>query len=233
MNDTEYTAANNDAADTPAIPGHNCDGCVNYTLCHPESRKENYGPSLDGPQEEKKMTVVMLADGFEEIEALTPVDVLRRAGLTVRTAGVGGRVITGSHGISVACDMTEDEVRAEEVDLLLLPGGMPGSKNLDASPIVDRLIREVNAHGGHLAAICAAPFILGRRGLLSGKAATCYPGFEGELKGAHLSSLPVVTDGNITTAKGMGVALDFALELVRVLLSDDAAKKIADSVQKQ
>lgn len=233
MNDTEYTAANNDAADTPAIPGHNCDGCVNYTLCHPESRKENYGPSSDGPQEEKKMTVVMLADGFEEIEALTPVDVLRRAGLTVRTAGVGGRVITGSHGISVACDMTEDEVRAEEVDLLLLPGGMPGSKNLDASPIVDRLIREVNARGGHLAAICAAPFILGRRGLLSGKAATCYPGFEVELKGAHLSSLSVVTDGNITTAKGMGVALDFALELVRVLLSDDAAKKIADSVQKQ
>ena len=233
MNENKYTAAGKDAADSPAIPGHNCDGCVNYTLCHPESHKENGGSSVDGPQEENNMTVVMLADGFEEIEALTPVDVLRRAGLTVRTAGVGGRIIAGSHGISVACDMTEDEVRAEEVGLLILPGGMPGAKNLDASPAVDRLIRDVNARGGRLAARCAAPFILGRRGLLSGKNATCYPGFEGELTGAHLSTLPVVTDGNITTAKGMGVALDFALELVRVLLSDDAAKKIADSVQKQ
>ena len=173
----------------------------------------------------------MLADGFEEIEALCPVDVLRRAGVTVKTVGIGSRVALGAHGIPVVCDATPDEVSADEVDMLILPGGMPGAENLDKSPFVDKMIREVSARGARLAAICAAPLCLGRRGLLDGKRATCYPGFENELRGAQLEDSAVVTDGSITTAKGMGAALEFALELVRLLVSRDEAVKIAAAVQ--
>ena len=163
------------------------------------------------------MILVTLAEGFEEIEALTPVDMLRRAGKDVRTVAIGKNPVTGSHGISVVADLVADEVVLDEVEHLILPGGMPGSVNLDASAFVDACIARVLARGGHLAAICAAPLVLGRRGLLEGKRATCFPGFEGELCGAVLSGTEVVTDGNVTTANGMEAALPFAKELVRVL----------------
>lgn len=176
------------------------------------------------------MIAILLADGFEEIEALTPLDILRRAGLDVRTVAVGSKIAVGSHGISVICDMTMDEVRLNEVSTVIFPGGMPGSLNLDASPFTDKIIDAVTKNGGRIAAICAAPLILGRRGLLNGKTAVCYPGFEDELVGAAVADTPVATDGNITTAKGMGVALEFSLELVRLILGTSEAKRISRAV---
>lgn len=176
------------------------------------------------------MVVVLLADGFEEIEALTPVDMLRRAGLTVKTVGVNGKIAVGSHGIPVVCDLTESEVKLTEVSLAIFPGGMPGSLNLDASPFTDKLIASVSESGGRLAAICAAPLILGRRGLLSGKRATCYPGFESELLGATPTGESVVTDGNITTARGMGVALEFSKELISLLLGEEKKREISEAI---
>ena len=176
------------------------------------------------------MVVVLLADGFEEIEALTPVDMLRRAGLTVKTVGVNGKIAVGSHGIPVVCDLTESEVKLTEVSLAIFPGGMPGSLNLDASLFTDKLIASVSESGGRLAAICAAPLILGRRGLLSGKRATCYPGFESELLGATPTGESVVTDGNITTARGMGVALEFSKELISLLLGEEKKREISEAI---
>ena len=179
------------------------------------------------------MIAILLADGFEEIEALTPLDILRRAGLNVKTVGVGGKVAIGSHKIPVIADMTEDEVNLDEVSMVILPGGMPGSINLDASPFTDKIIEAVNKKGGRIAAICAAPLCLGRRGLLRGKRATCYPGFEKELVGAITLTDGVVTDGNITTAKGMGVALAFAKEIVSLLLGNECAEEIARSIMEE
>ena len=162
------------------------------------------------------MIIVLLTDGFEEIEALTPVDMLRRAKLDVKTVGVNGKIAVGSHGIPVVCDITADEVDLSKVSMAVFPGGMPGSLNLDSSPFTDKVIDAVTKNGGRLAAICAAPLVLGRRGLLKGKKATCFPGFEEELVGASVTGEDFVTDGNITTGKGMEYSLPFAKELVRL-----------------
>ena len=169
------------------------------------------------------MIAILLADGFEEIEALTPLDILRRAGLDVKTVAIGSKIAIGSHKIPIICDLLASEVNPNEVSMLILPGGMPGSINLDASSYTDELISALISNGGRLAAICAAPLVFGKRGLLNGKLATCYPGFEDELIGAQISEKSVITDGNVTTAKGMGVALEFSLELVRLLLGEKTA----------
>lgn len=176
------------------------------------------------------MILVLLADGFEEIEALTPVDMLRRAGLNVKTVAIGSKIAVGSHKIPVICDMEPSEVKEDEISMVILPGGMPGALNLDASPHTDRFINAALKNGGRLAAICAAPLVLGRRGLLSDREAICYPGFEHELKGAKISEKSVVTDGNITTAKGMGVALAFSEELVRLLCGKERANELSAAV---
>ena len=160
------------------------------------------------------MIAVLLADGFEEIEALAPVDILRREGFDVKTVGINGKIAVGAHKIPVVCDIISHEVPLDEVSMVVFPGGMPGALNLDASPFTDVILDAVKKNGGRIAAICAAPLVLGRRGLLDGKRATCYPGFEGELRGATVTGEDVVTDGNITTARGMEVALLFARELV-------------------
>lgn len=178
------------------------------------------------------MIAVLLANGFEEIEALTTVDVLRRAGLEIKTVGVNGLIAVGAHGINVFSDELPADVDLTKVTMAIFPGGMPGSINLDASPFTDEVIEAVLKNNGRLAAICAAPMVLGRRGLLRGKSATCYPGFESELIGATISDKSVVTDGSITTAKGMGVALDFSLELVRLLVSEEKAAEIAAAICK-
>ena len=178
------------------------------------------------------MIAILLADGFEEIEALTPLDILRRAGLDVKTVTVGSKIAVGSHKIPVVCDLFAKEVNPDEVSLLILPGGMPGTVNLDASALTDALISAVTENGGRIAAICAAPMVLGRRGLLEGKEAVCYPGFENELKGATISESSVVTDGKITTAKGMGVALEFSLELVRLIVGEEKANDISSSLMR-
>jgi 4-methyl-5(b-hydroxyethyl)-thiazole monophosphate biosynthesis len=179
------------------------------------------------------MILVLFAEGFEEIEALTPVDILRRAGLDVKTCGIESKTVCSSHNVKVVCDLSSSEVEPCSVDALILPGGMPGAINLDSSPFSDALIRSVNERGGHLAAICAAPLVFGRRGLLKGRHATCYPGFENELLGAIKSDKSVVSDGNITTAVGMGASLEFALELVRIFTSKQKAEELAKQVMKK
>ncbi len=176
------------------------------------------------------MIYVLLANGFEEIEALTPVDMLRRAGSHVKTVSIeDGLVVHGAHGIDVVADVMPADA-SDKIDLLILPGGMPGSLNLDASPVTDDMLRRVTADGGRIAAICAAPLVLGRRGLLKGKLATCYPGFEKELEGAIVRKEPVVTDGLITTARGMGAAMTFGAELVKWLHGKEEAKRMLRGV---
>lgn len=175
------------------------------------------------------MIIALLADGFEEIEALMQVDLLRRAGLDVKTVAVGSKIAIGSHGIPIICDLSGEELSLDTVSMVILPGGMPGALNLDASDLVDRAIRSVISRGGRVAAICAAPLILGRRGLLDGKRATCYPGFENELSGAILVDSPVVTDGLITTANGMGAAHLLARELLTLTVGESRADEILRS----
>ncbi len=180
------------------------------------------------------MVYMFLAQGFEEVEALCPLDLLRRANVDVRTVGIGGMQITGAHGITVIADMSDSdftELRDHAPDMVILPGGMPGSLHLDASPVVDNALRTALSANAYLCAICAAPLVLGRRGLLEGKRATCYPGFEDELKGAIDIGGKVIRDGKIITAVGMGVALEFGLELVSVLKDPETAGKIKDGIR--
>lgn len=160
---------------------------------------------------------LLLADGFEELEALSPVDILRRANIEIDMIAIKNREVIGAHGIKVIADRTKEEVNPSDYSAVIFPGGMPGATNLDASDFSDKMISAVLENEGRLAAICAAPLVLGRRGLLEGKKATCFPGFEGELKGAIITKADVVTDGNITTASGMPAAYAFALELERLL----------------
>lgn len=173
------------------------------------------------------MIYVLLAEGFEEIEALTPVDMLRRAGYRVKTVGIASDVVTGAHGISVKADLTAPEATADGVRMVILPGGMPGTKNLAASVFVETILKEVSARSGDLAAICAAPTVLAKYGYLKGKRATCFPGFENELSGAVYTDLPVVTDGKITTAKDMTEALAFSLSLLATLNAEDNEEKVS------
>ena len=178
------------------------------------------------------MIAVLFANGFEEIEALTPVDILRRAGLKVVTVGVTGKTVTGSHGITYTADTTVADFPNEKIDLLILPGGMPGTKNLDENPFTDEILQKTQNDGGRISAICAAPMVLGKRGLLKNKRACCYPGFENYLIGASVTSNDVVTDGLITTARGMGVALDFSLRLLALLTDEKTALDMAKAVMK-
>ncbi|MBP5610146.1 MAG: DJ-1/PfpI family protein [Clostridia bacterium] len=171
------------------------------------------------------MILLLLADGFEETEALVPLDLLRRGKCDVKTVGITGKTVCGAHGIPVTADLVPNDVRGK-IDALILPGGMPGTTNLDASPDVDRLIEKTLSDGGRLAAICAAPLILGRRGLLTGKRAVCFPGFESELTGAVKTNARVVTDGNVTTAVGMGAAYEFGLALLSLLAGKQTAEQV-------
>lgn len=181
------------------------------------------------------MVYVFFADGFEELEALSPVDVLRRAGIEVTTVGVGGRQITGAHQITVTCDVAADAAVPEALEMVVLPGGMPGTANLEASAVVMSFLDKALAEHKWIAAICAAPSILGHRGILDGKEAICFPGFEETLQGAVLSQRAVCVDASgesrIVTAKGAGVALEFALALVECLKGEDAARKLRGSMQ--
>ncbi len=176
------------------------------------------------------MIAILIAEGFEEIEALTPLDILRRAGAEVKTVGIGNKRVTGAHGITITCDLSDDEADITTFEAVILPGGMPGTLNLDASPFVDCAVRYVNEKGGRIGAICAGPIVLGRRGLLKDRYAVCYPGFEEELGCKAIPDTPVATYGNITTSRGLGTALDFALELVRLLCENEVAKEVSRAV---
>lgn len=176
------------------------------------------------------MIYMFLAEGFEEIEALCPLDLMRRAGLAVTTVGVGSTAITGAHGITVKADMVDTDFCDSTPDMIFLPGGMPGTRNLAASEVVKGAILSAHQTGAYLAAICAAPSILGDMGLLLGKEAICYPGFEEHLRGATVSDKRVVLDGNILTAAGMGVALDMGLKIVKLFCGEQAAADLRHAV---
>ena len=178
------------------------------------------------------MVYCFLADGFEEVEASAPIDMLRRAGVEVATVGVTGEVINGRHGIKVIPDLDiKDIVFDENLEAVILPGGLPGATNLEESADVQKAIDFANENGRYICAICAAPQILGHKGLLKGKNAIAYPGFESELEGAIISDKYVVADGNIITAKGAGVATEFGLKIVGALRSEDLAEEICKAIQ--
>jgi 4-methyl-5(b-hydroxyethyl)-thiazole monophosphate biosynthesis len=174
-----------------------------------------------------KKVFVHFADGFEEIEALAPVDILRRAGCEVTMVSMMGRKeVSSSRGVKIIADKLFEEVNYAEADMLVLPGGMPGSKNLDEHQELRNKLLEANKKGKLLGAICAAPMVLGHLGILNGKKATCYPGNEPDLKGATHTGASVQVDGNIITAKGAGVSIKFGLALVEALLSKDKANEV-------
>ncbi len=180
------------------------------------------------------MIIELLADGLEEIEALTPVDILRRAGCDVRMVSIGdSRMVRGSHGIIIEADRCNSDVYGlltDGLEMVILPGGMPGTVGLDHYHKMDMILKFAHEKGAYMAAICAAPRILGKRGYLKGKRATCYPGNEEYLEGAELSEDRVVTDGNIITSRGMGTALEFSLELCRILKGEAEAEKLKRGV---
>ena len=185
------------------------------------------------------MVYLFLADGFEEVEALCPLDLLRRAGMDVQTVGVTGKYVTGAHAITVTADiLPEDMVLDRALEMIVLPGGMPGTSNLDASGVVHEAIRYAVERGivqrtctGE--SLCAAPMIIGKLGYLSGRSAVCYPGFEKYLVGANISPKSVVVDENFITAKGMGVAHQFGLALVAAAMGEEEADELKKSTMMQ
>ncbi len=177
-----------------------------------------------------KRVALVLAEGFEEVEAVTPIDFLRRAGVEVIVATLGAQPVRGSHGIAIAADTTI-EALPEELDGVVLPGGTIGAENLGRSAEVAALVKRLNARSKLVAAICAAPAkVLAPAGILSGRRATCFPGLEGELSGAVFTTERVVRDRNIVTSRSAGTAGEFAIELVRYLSGSAEADKVRSSV---
>jgi 4-methyl-5(b-hydroxyethyl)-thiazole monophosphate biosynthesis len=178
-----------------------------------------------------KKIAVHLADGFEEIEAISIIDVLRRAGLDVVTVSVTGKLeVNGAHQIKVLADRLFENVDYKDVYMIVLPGGMPGASNLNAHEGLRKKIKTFVAEDKQLAAICAAPLVFGNLGILEGKQAVCYPGFESHLKGADILQVPVVESGNIITGRGPGVAIQFALKIVEKMVSSEKAELIASQM---
>ena len=174
---------------------------------------------------------IFMADGCEEIEGLTVVDLVRRAGIEIEMISVSGeKNVTGSHKITFQTDVSKADADFASYDGIVLPGGMPGTTHLMEDDTVNRVIKEFATSGKLVAAICAAPSVLGNAGLLEGKKATCYPGVEGKLTGADFVTDPVAMDGNIITSRGLGTAIEFAAEIVAYLLDESAAKSLKESV---
>ena len=179
-----------------------------------------------------KQVFAFLADGFEEVECLTVVDLLRRGGVPVKTVSIMGRLnVAGGHGITVQADALIEEVSMEEAGMLFLPGGGLGTENLSAHFGLGEAVKKAAGGGKRLGGICAAPRVLGKYGLLDGKRATCYPGFEGKLGDACYATDGVVTDGMITTARGMGYAVDLGLELLAILTGIQNSRQIRSEIQ--
>ena len=177
------------------------------------------------------MVYILLAPGFEEAEALVPVDMLRRANIETATVSVTGEPVPGSHGVTVLADVTLDDVDLSKADMIVLPGGGPGYKNLGKEPKVEQLVRKAAEKGLWVAAICAAPTLLGRWGLLEGKNAVCYPGMEDGLTGAQPQmDQGVVVAGKIITGRAAGSAFDFGLALVEALAGKAEADKVRHGI---
>ena len=171
-----------------------------------------------------KNLYIQLAEGFEETEAVTIIDVLRRAGLNVISVSItGNRMVKGSHNIEIKTDILFEEVDFTSGEMIILPGGMPGSKNLNEHEGLRSQIIDYQKQGKYLAAICAAPIVFGNLGILAGKKAVCYPGYESHLVGAEVLSNPYIVDNNIITGRGVGAALQFSLEIVRILKGEESA----------
>lgn len=166
------------------------------------------------------MIYAFLADGFEETEAIAPIDLLRRSGKKVVTVGVGDNMITSSHGVTVVTDtIAQEAALTDELEMIILPGGMPGTLNLEKSAYVQNAIDFCVKNGKYIGAICAAPSVLGHKGLLRGRTAVCYEGFEAQLEGAEVLKDPVVQDGIYITSRGAGTAIEFGLKLVEAVVS--------------
>ena len=171
------------------------------------------------------------ADGFEEIEALTTIDVLRRAGMNVEIVSVTpDEIVVGAHNVSILCDVNFENCDFFDAELLFLPGGMPGAATLDKHEGLRKLILSFVEKGKPVAAICAAPMVLGKLGLLKGKKATCYPGFEQYLEGAECVKEHVVRDGNIITGMGPGAAMEFALDIVDLLAGKEKVDELVEAM---
>lgn len=178
-----------------------------------------------------KKVSIFLASGFEEVEALTPIDLLRRAGAQVTIVSIGEeKAVTGSHQITVTADALFEEMDFSDQDLFILPGGQPGTNHLKACKKLRGLLEDANQKEKLLAAICAAPTVFGDMGLLKGKKATCYPGCEEGLVGADYVAERVVVDGNITTSRGVGTAIPFALSLIEQLFGKEKSNEIRTSI---
>lgn len=178
------------------------------------------------------MVYLFLADGFEECEALIPLDILKRADVEIKTVGVTGKYVEGAHGITVKSDISPKEISFDEkLEGIILPGGMPGTLNLEKSVVVQNAIDFVSQRKLLLCAICAAPSILGHKGLLKNKKATCFPGFENDMPEADIIDSSVVTDDNIITAKGVGVAFDFGFEILTHIKDRTTAQNLKKQMQ--
>lgn len=180
-----------------------------------------------------KESFLFLADGFEEIEALATVDILRRAGMTLKTVSITSNpLVTGAHGVTVKADLLYDATLFTDPAWLILPGGMPGASNLhEFAPLIGLLQRQLNSTGGRIAAICAAPaVVLGSEGFLKGRKATCYPGFEQDLKGAEYVDARVVVDDKFVLANGPGSAVKFALAIIAQEFGEEKSMEIASQM---
>lgn len=176
----------------------------------------------------------MLAEGFEEVEALMPVDVLRRGGVDVKTVSTtDSRIVRSSHGVAIEADVMFDEAEFDGADMVLLPGGLPGATNLDVHVGVKRVLSDFAEQGKLIGAICAAPLVLGRSGLLSGKRATCYPGFEKYLEGATTTGELFTIDGKIITGRGPAAAFDYSLAVLSMLEGSKKADEVASGMGRQ
>ncbi len=174
-----------------------------------------------------KSICIFLATGFEEVEALFPLDILRRGGVEVKTVSItGNKLVAGAHGVPVEADMLFEDLNPENVEMVVLPGGLPGATNLDAHTGLDKLIMDFAAAKKPLAAICASPFVFGRRGLLKGLKATCYPGFDKYLEGAEYTGNKVEIAENFITGKGPGAAWDFGFAILEKYAGAEKANEV-------
>lgn len=178
------------------------------------------------------MLYMFFADGFEEVEAIATLDVIRRAGIDIQSVGIGSEIIKGSHNLKFMCDKTDSEISIDNNLIgVILPGGMPGTTNLMCNSVVNEFVDFCSKNNLLICAICAAPIILGKKGILKDKEAICFPGFEDELTGAKISDKYVCRDDNIITAKGMGSAINFGLEIVAALTNSSTAEKLKATLQ--
>lgn len=173
------------------------------------------------------MVYIILGEGFEETEAIVPCDLLRRAGVDVRYAGIGGREITGGHGITVCADCVAEETDLTKAEMLVLPGGLGGVASIQKSETVLKAVRQVYENGGYAAAICAGPTVLAGLGITDGKRATCYPGCEAQMGSAVICEENAVIDGRVITGRAPGAAFDFGLALIRALRDEEIARQVA------